>query len=98
MNTEPEVALMAYAKQYKNQIETIRLCAESLPVDWKLIVKEHPNAFGYRSKNYYKKIKNIPNVILISPKIDNKNLFKIVDLCFVVYGTIAFESILNKIL
>lgn len=62
MHKEPEVALSVYARDFQNQIEAIRRSAQSIPLDYKLIVKEHPLNIGYRSSNYYKKLLNIPNV------------------------------------
>ena len=62
MHKEPEVALSVYARDFQNQIEVVRRSAQSIPLDYKLIVKEHPLNIGYRSSNYYKKLLNIPNV------------------------------------
>ena len=96
LNTEPEVALLGYGRPYRNQIETIRNIASSLPVNWKLVVKEHPNSFGYRKLTYYKKLKQIPNVVLASHKINSNLLIKNSDLVAVVYGTIGLESIILR--
>ena len=96
LNTEPEVALLAYGRPYRNQIETVRNLASSIPVGWKLIVKEHPNSFGYRKSSYYKKLKQIPNVLLASNYSDTNILIKNAELVSVVYGTIGLEAILMK--
>jgi hypothetical protein len=96
LNTEPEVALLAFGRPYRNQIETVRNIASSLPVGWKLVVKEHPNAFGYRTADYYRKLKQIPNVLVAGPKTDTGKLTDACSLLVLVYGTIGLEAIIKK--
>lgn len=96
LNTEPEVALLVYGRNYRNQIESVRNIASSLPIGWKLIVKEHPNAIGYRSFSFYKKLIQIPNVILLGPNINTRKLIINSEIVLVVFGTIGLEAILNK--
>ncbi len=96
LNTEPEVALLVYGRSYRNQIETIRNIASSLPVEWKLVVKEHPNAMGYRNIGYYKKLREIPNVVLLGPAVETNNVVAGADLVFVVFGTIGLEAIMKE--
>lgn len=96
LNTEPEVALLVYGRTYRNQIETVRNIAGSLPVGWKLVVKEHPNAIGYRSLGFYKKLRQIPNIVLLGPETDTNTLIMGSELVFVVFGTIGLEAILKK--
>lgn len=62
LHSEPEIALSLYGRDHQNQIETIRRLAQSIPINWKLIVKEHPRSLGYRTKNWYRRLLEIPNV------------------------------------
>ena len=96
LNTEPEVALLAFGRPYRNQIETVRNLAAALPVGWKLVVKEHPNAYGYRTLAYYRKLKQIPNVVLAGPTADTAPLTDGAGLVALVYGTIGLEAIIKK--
>jgi hypothetical protein len=96
LNTEPEVALLAFGRPYRNQIETVRNLAAALPVGWKLVVKEHPNAYGYRNTAYYRKLKQIPNVLLAGPKADTGKLIDHSELVALVYGTIGLEAIIKR--
>jgi hypothetical protein len=95
LNTEPEVALLAFGRPYRNQIETVRLVASSLPVGWKLAVKEHPNALGYRSTGFYQKLLDIPNVVVIGPQVRSERLIDQCGLVVLVYGTIGLEAIIK---
>lgn len=96
LNTEPEVALLVYGRSYRNQIETVRNVASSLPLGWKLFVKEHPNAKGYRSAGFYKKLSAIPNVVLIEPAVSTDYLVLNAQMVFVVFGTIGLEAVLKE--
>ena len=96
LNTEPEVALMSYGRPFVNQIETVRQVAQNIPVSWKLVVKEHPAALGYRNKSYYEKLKEIPNVLIASSKSDTSVLINNSEIVCVVFGTIGLEAIIKK--
>ncbi|WP_340117718.1 hypothetical protein [Pelagibius sp. 7325] len=95
LNTEPEVALLAFGRPYRNQIESVRNIAASLPVGWKLVVKEHPNSYGYRSAAYYGKLRAIPNVVLAGPTLDTDKLMLGAGLVAVVFGTIGLEALIK---
>lgn len=95
LNTEPEAAILTFARPYRNQIETARNIAASLPVSWKLLVKEHPYAWGYRNANYYRKLREIPNVALAGPNADTGRLIDSARLVFLTYGTIGLEALIK---
>lgn len=67
MHSEPEIAISVYGRNHQNQIETIRRMAQSIPLTWKLVIKEHPRTISYRSRSYYNKILEIPNVYFANP-------------------------------
>lgn len=96
MHTEPEIALSIYGKAYQNQIEVIRNIAQNIPVGMRLIIKEHPRSAGMRKFSYYKQLKQIPNVILLSPSIKTDILIKNAELIIVISGSIGFESAIMK--
>lgn len=96
LNTEPEIALLNFGKNFRNQIESIRLISSNLPLDFKLIVKEHPLAIGYRSAGFYRAIQQFPNVILVGGGLSPGYLIKNCDLVFSIYGTIGLEAIFKR--
>ena len=67
MHSEPEVALSVYGREHPNQIETIRRIAQSIPLSWKLVVKEHPRSISFRTQSYYEKLVDIPNLVFADP-------------------------------
>lgn len=65
LQVQPEYANNVLAPMWMNTISVIETLAKSIPSDWVIYVKEHPAMLSdrLRSKNFYKKIKAIPNVI-----------------------------------
>lgn len=97
LQSEPEIASLIWGKSYMNQIETIRNIARSVPVGMKLLVKEHPRALGYRSSGYYKKILEIPNVLLIHPDQEVRPIIKKAKIVITIAGFVAFEAVIHRI-
>jgi len=80
-----------------NEIETIRLISWNLPVCMKLVIKEHPVSIGKRPLSYYKKLLEIPNVLLVNPKISSDVIIKNSKIVTTISSSVAFESILQRI-
>lgn len=76
LHFQPEASTSVWATYYCDQINTIKNIAFSLPFPYKLVVKEHPVAVGTRSKSFYRKLKAIPNVVLVSPEENIENIIK----------------------
>lgn len=94
MAVDMERNLLITAPYYTNQTEIIRHIVKSLPVDYKLYVKENPNAFSraWRPISVYKEILDIPNVNLIHPSIPAEQIYKNSSLVISVAGSSAFEA------
>ncbi|MDO8592395.1 MAG: hypothetical protein Q7R92_01310 [bacterium] len=96
LHLEPEVATMLMAPFWTDQINLIKQIAKSLPLHFKLYVKEHPTMVGYRTHDYYKKLKKIPNVKLVNPRTGSFDLLKNAKLITTITGTTGWEGILFK--
>lgn len=92
LHTEPEVSLLVYGRPYVNQIEIIRMLAMSLPVDFVLVVKEHPWMVGKRSISAYRKMLNIPRVRFADPRMEARSLIQSSQMVAVVTGSVALEA------
>ena len=97
LHAEPEISLTNYSKFYQNQIEVIRNICLQLPSKYKLLVKEHPRNIGRRSKGYYKKILEIPNVDFADFELPSVEVLRSSRLVIVLSGNIGYEAVLNKI-
>lgn len=96
LHKEPEIQLLVYSRPFMNQIEVVRNIARSLPVGMKLVVKEHPASIGYRPLKYYRKLLEIPNVIIAKPSIASRELVNSSRLVAIVSGSIGFEAIILR--
>ena len=94
LQLEPERTLFIPAPYYSNQLEVIRNIARSLPVDYKLYVKEHPmqSVLGWRSTSDYKTIMDLANVELINTNFSNKVLLDKCSLVITISGTLGLEA------
>lgn len=96
LHVQPEVSTNIWAPLFTNQYEFIRQIAICLPNNLTLVIKEHPYMLGRRSINYYNKLKNLPNVKVISHLIDVKTIIpnKKCRGVVVISGTAGFEAAL----
>ena len=93
LSVDEELNLLHYAPFYTNQIEVLRHVAKSIPIGFRLLVKEHPamRVRGWRSISEYKEIQDIPNLHLLHPKFSTEELYKNCSLLVSIRGTSAFD-------
>ena len=89
-----EKSTLIQSPLFTNQIEIIRQIAKSIPIEYKLFVKEHQGqiARGWRSEEEYEEISGIPNVELLHPDINGEEILQNCDLVVTVGGTTGFEA------
>ena len=94
---EPERTLSINAPFYSNQQEVIVQIVRSLPVDYKLYVKEHPDMRlrGWRETSYYKKILELPNVELLHPQVHPEEILSKCSLVITISGTSGLEALFH---
>ena len=94
LNIDAELTILHYAPLFTDQMEIIQHISKSLPVDHVLYVKEHIHAVfrGWRETNQYKKLLEIPNVVLIHPSYSSKELIKNCKLVTTVRGTATIDA------
>lgn len=73
---QPEETIDVMAPLFNNQIETARQVAMSLPGEYTLVVKEHPEMAGLRPPSYIEKISRQPNIKLIDYRIDTGKILE----------------------
>jgi hypothetical protein len=94
LEVDQEHNLLLLAPYYTNQIETIRHVAKSIPVNYKLYVKEHPSSEtrNWRSVSDYKEIMDIPNVRLLSHSVSQDELLQNCSLVVGAAGSSCLEA------
>ncbi|PCH67682.1 MAG: hypothetical protein COC01_05210 [Bacteroidetes bacterium] len=90
---QPEATVEIWASYYSNQLETIIKLAKSIPIDHMLYVKEHRAVLGSKPITFYKNLKKMPNVRLISPSADITELIKNAKAIAILTGTVGLEAI-----
>jgi hypothetical protein len=94
MHLIPESTTLIKSPFYPNELSVIEAISKSLPVGWKLYVKEHGAMVGERPLHFYKKLKLLTNIRLVDlsfyddPKPWITNSLGVITLS----GTSAFEA------
>ncbi len=99
LQTEPERVILINAPFHTNQISIIQNIAKSIPIGYKLLVKEHPamKVVGpWRPISFYKQIMDLPNVILLHPSVSNEISMKSSDLVVTIAGTTGLEALFHE--
>lgn len=96
LHTEPEIALSIYGRYFQNQIEVIRNIAQSLPVTWSVVVKDHPRSLGFRKIHYYQKLLQIPNVKLVDPFLPSWDIIDHAKAVVTISSWVGFEAVIAK--
>ena len=95
LQSQPEASTLVLATYFYDLINTVKNVAFALPFPYKLYVKEHPQVKGDRPKDFYEKIKQIPNVVLISPFENVGNLIERSQGVVTLTSTIGMEAALT---
>lgn len=94
---QPESTIDVYGRYYENQMINIVNLWRMLPFGWKILVKEHTNAIGDRSYNFYQELLSYPNILLIKETTDSRRVIEKCQLVVTVSGTMAYEAALMKV-
>lgn len=95
----PESSTTVLSPIYINEAFIIESLSKSVACDVKIVVKEHWSMLGYRPLSFYKKIKKIPNVILVDPELKRNPKYYIKNALLIatISGSSALEgAILGK--
>lgn len=94
LQLQPERTILLDSPHYTNQLELISQISRSMPINFKLYVKEHPSQslHNWRESSFYKKIQSIPNVELFHPSIPSQEILKHCSLVFSINGTSCLEA------
>ena len=94
LHSEPERALSVTAPFFTNQIEVITHIAKSIPMGFKLLVKDHPTMGlkGGRTIEFYESIMSLPNVEILHPSFPRDEVLRKCSIVITVTGTSALEG------
>lgn len=94
----PEASTSVFAKYYDgNEYNLIKNIAFSLPENTVLVVKEHKSNVGNNSRTFYRKVKQLPNVILLDPYFNLKDNLEKFDAVVTLSSTVGFEALTKDV-
>lgn len=94
LHKQPEASIDVVGRYNEDQLAIIYRLARMMPDGTNLLVKEHTNAIGDRSLNFYRDLKKINRVYLIDEKIDSYSLITEASKTITVSGTVGYEAAL----
>jgi hypothetical protein len=94
LHVQPEFTVNVRAPFHDNQIALVESIAKSMPVGYRLAVKEHPGMKGERPIGYYRQLRAPYNVDLLSSAVDSHELIRQSDAVLTITGSVAWEAML----
>jgi len=94
LHIQPERNLDLDAPYFKNQLDVIENIARSLPINYKLYVKEHFSMKyrKWRPLSFYKTLLSLPNVRFLHPSFDSLTAIKNSSLVITIAGSSGLEA------
>lgn len=94
LHVQPEASVDVVGEKFSNQLEFIRQISRSTPIDYRVVVKEHPHDFGQRSAAFYNALGAMPNVQILGPHEESREAIKRASLVVSITGTSSLEAAL----
>jgi hypothetical protein len=107
LHYQPEATTYPFGNYFIDQLNAIKLVSSSLPKNYFLYVKEHPDTFNIgrdgwvigdysRDKHFYNEINNLENVKIISMNLSSMDLTKRSSGLATINGAAGLEYVINK--
>ena len=97
LHLDPEYTSSTLARDFNHVHAVVQQLALSLPVGYRLVVKEHVWGLGNRRQSFYEDLLHLPNVVLADYRIRSTRLAANAAFVSTVAGTIALEASLMGI-
>jgi len=94
LHFQPEATTLIQAPHLVDQLALLEAVAKAIPASHWLYVKEHAPMMGRRPLNYYKRLKALRNVRLLSPHHDTHALIRGSEAVLTITGTMGWEALL----
>ncbi len=99
LHSPNEYSTQIQGTMWVNQLTVIEALAQSIPFDWKVVVKEHPGTLHWRTrpKAFYDEIKRYSNVVFVPVDSNTHSLISNAQIVATIIGTTGWEAILRDI-
>ena len=91
---QPEASTLVQGPMYVDQVALVRDIARSLPIGYRLYVKEHVSNRGRRPLSFYDELRAIPEVRLLGPDEDTYALIRGAGAIATITSTVGWEGLL----
>lgn len=95
LHLQPEASTSMLAPYHVNQLSVIDNISRALPLDWKLVVKPNKSMIGIDSINFYRHLKQIPNLIVTDYYANTRKLIENACAVIAISGTSGLEAVLS---
>lgn len=92
LHKQPEASVDLLDHYNSNQLDLAINIANSLPIGYTLMIKEHSNAIGDRGVNWFKKLEQIANIKLVNPYVPVRPFVESSQIVISVSGTVCLEA------
>jgi len=94
LHRQPERSISIDSPIHNNQLEIITNIAKSIPVNYFVYVKEHPDQkiYTWRPSSFYQQLLDLPNVKIFHPLVKTSELFDKCSMVATITGTSGLES------
>lgn len=94
LSVTPEASTCVVAPNFADQLIVISALARSLPVGWKLVIKDHLPMCGRRTRAFYDQATQYQNVIMVDPTLRSTELVQNARVVSVIAGTTGWEAMM----
>ncbi len=92
LQVQPEMVVDVCNPEFRDQLRTVSVIRRLLSPAFDLVVKEHHSQLGCRGPGFYRAVRKIPDVRVMSPKADGRVLARNAAAVVSVSGTMLLEA------
>ncbi len=92
LQQEPEASTLVLSPEHADQAATIIELSLQLPANAILVVKEHIWQIGRRPNGFYRRLRQVPNVVLMHPLCNSLEIIRSSDLICTISSSAGFEA------
>lgn len=92
LHVQPENSIDVLGPWVSDQLKLVKDIRRALPFDMTLVVKEHPNFLGMKSRAFFRELRTIPNIRILHHLVSSYDIYQRSDLVLTISGTSAYEA------